>query len=1053
MGGMRQQTIQKSLLRTALAAVLLAAVSSVQAAPVKAEAQAARAGKGILVLQTGCDWCVSGEQVRKVFESSEFRRAVGSKFLLFVYDEMDAPTDAVKESNDLLSNILIRTKRFPAITCYAAGQPLRVFAQMENVSNDVTALTLSKAVAENAARREQAEALFKKASYAKGEKAADFYGAAFDILVGMMGPFHANEVTTGKCGWTAEWKALSELDANDSFGWLKHFEMDEHKCVSMVEKVTDERKNASTALLDKMLRVPQTHFTANQRQCIKILEYAATTDGTDKPLKASEKIALKAAFEMGRNTFWGQYAMGRLMMDGEKIESKGLASAPLRARPPASTIGVKASFGLDRARNKIDNIKPTAVLTEPQKLAVARHAALRLIGQKGWDALVARPGSAPFVKAFMNDRVWLEDFAWSGTFPENSSDGWARAGSGPGDGAAAVLALEALVFQDAGKWVPFVDGMFTDNEGRRFMTALALAYPDKDEEWLADVLDAYRATAKAGRLHKSAYTQPVWLWRFAVHQGHGTASVDNMAAQQRHLDMFANLPLREYGGACWMIQYRSFNCFGDSVQGPLYYKPWATAGEWPKRRYSQIVGGVCGELSKFGSAVSNAHGLPSTTAGQPGHCAYTRRLPEGRWEVDYSVTGHSQMHMCFWDKHPWQYSVAIEKTFVGDREKRLAADRLLELALVAEARAAKASDVEAYYRQACRSWPTHYGAWKAYGDWVSRTDASLDTMRIWVRGCARGMKTGRQPLWDFLTPYFARLSKEKGIQALADDLVVFAPLLRQSGEEIQEESDLKVMLTEWAKPLGSDPALVAPVLKAMLLAQYGTKDYFSQVLGWGGDVMMGDKSLTALYIKTLGEVVVEKSKGGSAAALDFNPLMLSASKSDNLDAFRQMALLQDKLEPYKGDGKSYPASDFGGQLVSAEGLLKTSSTSGWDKPKNYARCIDATPCGENGFHTAKEKAPWAVVMLPGPVQVCGVVAENKAGQQNRHRQAPLELQVSEDGTDWTTVHSDGQVRETYRIDLRSAAPRARYVRIRRVPDAKDEVYHLNKLLVYGKKLY
>ena len=411
------------------------------------------------------------------------------------------------------------------------------------------------------------------------------------------------------------------------------------------------------------------------------------------------------------------------------------------------------------------------------------------------------------------------------------------------------------------------------------------------------------------------------------------------------------------------------------------------------------------------------------------------------------------MHLCFWNKHPWQYSVSIEKTFRGDREKRHTANRLLELAIIAEERGLKQSDVEAYFQQACRSWPAHYGAWKAYGDWVGRTGASIDTMRTWVRGCARGMKTGRQPVWDFLTPYFARVMKEKGKKALADELVAFAPLLRQSEEEVQEEADFKEMLKEWAKPLGSDVEFAVPVLKAMLLAQYGTKNYFTQVLGWGGDVMMGDKGLSAVYIKTLGEVVAEKAKDGAGSALDFNPLMLGASKSDNLEAFRQIAMLQDKLEPYKGDGKPYPTSDFGGQLVSAEGLLKTSTTSGWDKPKNYARCIDATPCGENGFHTAKEKSPWAVVMLPGPVSVCGVVAENKAGWQNRHRQAPLELQVSEDGSEWTTVYREDQVRDTYRIDLRMTAPRARYVRIRRVPDAKDEVYHLNKLLVYGKKLY
>ena len=1034
-------------------AVSLAFGASLFAAEPKVVVLAARAGKGVLVLQTGSDWCVSGEKVRRVFESAEFRREVGSKYIFAVYDEMEEPTDAVKESNAVVSDILVKTKRFPAITCYAPGTPLRFFAQIENVPQDITAEKLAGAVEKLTARKDQAEVLFKKAAALKGSNAADSYGAAFDKLMPMVGQFHRDEIIKGKCGWSDEWKALSALDANDSFGWVKHFEIDDYKGVAMVEKVSAERKDGSTAFIDGFRRVPTFHFSASQRQLVKIMEYAATTDGTDKPINPEGKAALKAALELGRSTFWGQYALGRLMMDGEKYESKGLPHAAVRPRPDADSRSEKPPFALEQLKGVISKIKPTAALNEQQKLAVARHAVLRLIGQKGWDDLVSRPGSALFVKAFMNDRAWLEDFAWSGTFPANSSDGWARAGDGPGDGAAAVLALESLVFQDNGRWVPFADGAFVNNEGRRFMTALALNYPDKDEAWLADVLDAYRATAKAGRLHKSAYSQPVWSWRFALHQGHGTASADNMAAQQRHLDKFVNLPSREYGGACWMIQYRLSNCFGDSVHGPLYYKPWATAGEWPKRKYSQIVGGVCGELSKFGSAVSNAHGLPSTTAGQPGHCAYTRRLPSGRWEVDYSVTGHSQMHLCFWNKHPWQYSVSIEKTFRGDREKRHAANRLLELAIIAEERGLKSSDVEAYFQQACRSWPAHYGAWKAYGDWVDRTGASIDTMRTWVRGCSRGMKTGRQPVWDFLTPYFARVMKEKGKRALADELVAFAPLLRQSEEEVQEEADFKKMLEEWAKPLGSDVEFVVPVLKAMLLAQYGTKNYFTQVLGWGGDVMMGNTGLSAVYIKTLGEVVAEKAKDGAGSALDFNPLMLGASKSDNLEAFRQIALLQDKLEPYKGNGKPYPTSDFGGQLVSAEGLLKTSSTSGWDKPKNYARCIDATPCGENGFHTAKEKSPWAVVMLPGPVAVCGVVAENKAGWQNRHRQAPLELQISEDGSEWTTVHRDDQVRDTYRIDLRSSAPRARYIRIRRVPDAKDEVYHLNKLLVYGKKLY
>ena len=90
---------------------------------------------------------------------------------------------------------------------------------------------------------------------------------------------------------------------------------------------------------------------------------------------------------------------------------------------------------------------------------------------------------------------------------------------------------------------------------------------------------------------------------------------------------------------------------------------------------------------------------------------------------------------------------------------------------IAEAGKAQNKAVEAFYRQACRSWRSHYNAWHEYGEWVARSGASLDTMRIWVRGCARGMRTSRQPLWDFFTPYFARVAREKGAQALADAIV------------------------------------------------------------------------------------------------------------------------------------------------------------------------------------------------------------------------------------------------------------------------------------------
>ena len=166
-----------------------------------------------------------------------------------------------------------------------------------------------------------------------------------------------------------------------------------------------------------------------------------------------------------------------------------------------------------------------------------------------------------------------------------------------------------------------------------------------------------------------------------------------------------------------------------------------------------------------------------------------------------------------------------------------------------------------------------------------------------------------------------------------------------------------------------------------------------------------------------------------------------------------MADLQARISPEKTKGERYSKNDFGGTLLSEDGLLRTSTTSQWDTPARYAYVIDSSPARGNGFHTAKEKAPWAEVMLPGPSSVLGLVIENRSGGHNATRQVPIYVDVSEDGTSWQRVFTQEQVKDTFRVDLRKAPPRARHVRVGRVADAKEDVFHLGKVLVYGKKLY
>ena len=92
-------------------------------------------------------------------------------------------------------------------------------------------------------------------------------------------------------------------------------------------------------------------------------------------------------------------------------------------------------------------------------------------------------------------------------------------------------------------------------------------------------------------------------------------------------------------------------------------------------------------------------------------------------------------------------------------------------------------------------------------------------------------------------------------------------------------------------------------------------------------------------------------------------------------------------------------------------------------------------------------------MLPGPAEIKGIVIENNTSGYNQTRQIPMEIAISDDGKTWNTVKTEQAAQKTYRIDLRSTSPRAQYVRVSRTKGAKNEFFHLNKILVYGKKYW
>ena len=993
-------------------------------------------GGHLLVLQCGSDWCESGEDVRKVFESATFRDALGSGWEFAVYDDMDAPTPDVKAANEPLSKLRVESKRFPAITCLTP-EPRRFFAQLENIPFDVTAKALAAQVAAATSAKDEAVRLFGMAK-ASGDaaKAADAYGEAFALLSAQVGEFNGKSLREGGLAFADEWKALVKLDEGDRFGWKLRFEAGTG--IDWIEKATKFRTDGDlvggAAFVADLRAIPTNHLSVVQRQALDIAEYALWRK--DVLRKTSNAAHLRHALSLGRDTVWGQCALGYLILSGEKFEKRGRYRAPVRPRP-ADVVGETPGFPIAKTEARVAAIKPGGGFSEDDKLAIAQYAVLRRIGKDAWDALNARPGAAAFVKEFFGDRAWMEDFAWSGACTD-----WPKA----------IIALESIVYQDGGRWIA------GDGAGRRFATALALTHHGRDEAWLADLLDAYRSTALAKRLHLSAKSQPVWLWRFALLQTAGCsrpASVEGSfdlgseaAEQQRFLDAYFNAPFAKYAGACWLVPYRSDNCFGENVHTPFYYESWRAADEWILRRYSPTVGGVCGELSKFGSGCSNAHGLPSAPVSQPSHCAYVRRRLDGPGEIDYSVNRGTGFETVV-PEHghgTFTYCQAHEGTFSGDRERRHDADRLLEAAFFAEKSGRAPEDVAALFASACDAWPTHYCAWRLRGEWIARAARPLEGHRAFADSCAEALKGWRQPLWDILTPYFERVNKERGAAALADELVRMMPALRQGEDKMQEEGFFDSALARWTKPIGKDAALTERVAVAALEAQAGTKDYFAQTLSWCADFMIADAGRFGRLAELLGRL-----SGGNGQNIDFGRIILAASKAGNFAAFRQMAELQSKVSPLKREGKGYPEKDFGGVLVSADAMLRTSSTSRWDWPASYPLGLDALPLSGNAFHTDKEKEPWAMVVLAGECRVRGVLVANPGGY--RGRQPPIEVQLSGDGKEWRTVFSDDAVRTEYRVDLGDKSVVAKFVRVRRVPGAREDFFHLNKILVYGDRMY
>ncbi len=674
---------------------------------------------------------------------------------------------------------------------------------------------------------------------------------------------------------------------------------------------------------------------------------------------------------------------------------------------------------------KVDSalVAPETAKSDAATLELARAELLWLVGVDSLKSVLKKENGAAFLENFLNNRVWLEKFLVSG--PVDA-------------GVPATEGLSVLCdlwnFDRAG-----VEGKFNS-----LATAVAVNYaavPFRTEAKSLEI-DPFRRTTpvdryaffrdadNAGRLDPMFDTLRTWELRFVV-----DAPLDNDALRWA-LDN-VNVPLRDYPEAYTMNGYRRINAFGDSVHGPLYYMPWRAT----ENRMISILkrGGVCGALSTFGATAAQAHGIPAYPVGQPGHCAYAVRIAPGKW-TGGTFGAHAGLPLHYFWAQSTYYSVLMEEAFADDA-KILDSTRDLWIARRAFG-TGKFDAAENACLAAIAAQPANFDAWALRIDIAEKNPATTpaDLQKIADDILAK-LSNHMRPACDLLARFEGKLLAGKTpAEKIAWFTRVHETLSRTKGEISWHWRADDLLGRQVAQlPANLDDRL-ALFKKAVALHARTSDEFLGQLLDWGVKNLGGaEKSIEALA-----EVVSEGEGDINAKSAEkiLGTAILASAKAKSLPAFQAAVKAADKyVQPTINFKLDRPE---GLKIVSADGLLSTSTTTPWDLPLTHGNVLT-----EKGglFHTAAQKTPSATVQLNGAKKLTGILIVNR--DQYPARAKPLIVSTSTDGATWTKIWESNDVKPQWFIPLEGNGVKAVYVKVTSKHDVKD-YFHLRAIVVYGE---
>lgn len=729
----------------------------------------------------------------------------------------------------------------------------------------------------------------------------------------------------------------------------------------------------------------------------------------------------------------GELDSAELLKKDEEIRAKDISrlketvARAESARPAGGgLLSAKAEHALKQQKEQ---------LAEMEEEAMLPHSLLETVNT---------PGGSRLMEALGNDEAWMEQVAFSG---ESIRPGMA----------AAILS----------RMLDRKPTLAKASMERDIATATALEFAKanadepKKSNWYQnralERADFYTKAWKAGRLNPLFGTLPFWQRRM-VCGCKGDNDFGSVESLEWALDN-VNLPADQYGSCCWRCGYKLYNLYAQIIHnGEAYYGPFRDNYGRNSMHITYDVGGVCGGLSHFGAFAALAHGVPATTAGEPGHCSFVVRVGD-EWRPAYSLTWNRRLHWRVWPGMSEYSSLHAACELYSPQQKdateRSRAYRVLGGIYATQKDLKRAGEC---YRKAAKAQPRDVVVWRDWAKMLNALAAEPDAAH------AKAWDKLHETLCETLVKDYPGLAAAVLTQSVYPGLAAAmgedAAALRAAILSFWKHLDgmgpdrwrVEELAHEQAKTLGIDTqgkdtdtlcALYGDILGAVA----SSTAYSPIILSWGNT--LSSKLPEADQQKFLAAMLNGLGKGTGLTPEDRDkmlaPAILAAEQARDLTTFQAIGRM---LSPaYKQSRDKLPEikQSFPGKLASQGGLVWTSSTSKYEDPCGHWGLLEP---GGGHFHTAKDTDAFVAVQLPRQVHVTGIILVATPG--NRQRLGNMKVQVSETGKDgdWTDVAQLGPCKERVNaIDLGASLPLAKYVRI--VRPGGPEFFHLNAIYVYG----